>query len=119
MCRFSGAMKQGSRTSCDGGWDSGICARAHLTASYPAELSNGRNIPDELWERVRSSREMSAVTRDSIERYLVEHFGNEDDCPCCCHNSEEAECVREHGEGGCCLVSEYEELDRCCYSSNE
>ena len=62
---------------------------------------------------------MSAMTRDSVERYLVEHFGSEEDCPCCCHKTEDAACVRDHGEGGCCLVSEYEELDRCCYSSTD
>ena len=63
--------------------------------------------------------QLSAITMawDTIGRCLIENFGNEEDCPCCCHNVEEAECVREHGEGGCCLVSEYTELDRCCYSS--
>ena len=112
-------MKRGSRTPCDGDWNSGICAQRAPDRLIPGRISNDRIISDELWERVRSSREMSAVTRDPIERYLIEHFGNEDDCPCCCHNAEEVECVQEHGEGGCCLVSEYAELDRCCYSSDE
>lgn len=58
------------------------------------------------------------MTPEAIERYIIEHLGDEDDCPCCCHNEEEVGCVREHGEAGCCVVSEYAELDRCCYSSD-
>lgn len=58
------------------------------------------------------------MTLEAIERYAIENLGFEDDCPCCCHNKEEVGCVRGHGEVGCCVVSEYPDLDRCCYSSD-
>ncbi len=51
----------------------------------------------------------------SILKALADSFGIEDDCPCCCHYEEEVECVRIHGDSGCCVVSEYAELDHCCY----
>ena len=56
---------------------------------------------------------------DSLLKAVVDNLGNEDDCPCCCHHEKEVECVHDHGDSGCCVVSEYAELDRCCYSSNE
>ena len=52
---------------------------------------------------------------DALLKALAETFGNENDCPCCCHDEEEVECMRDHGESGCCVVSEYTELDHCCY----
>lgn len=55
---------------------------------------------------------------DSLLKVLMENFGNEDDCPCCCHREEEVECVNEHSESGCCVVSEYEEIDRCCENAD-
>ncbi len=54
---------------------------------------------------------------DSLLKALMESFGNEDDCPCCCHHEEEVECVNEHSASGCCVVSEYAEIDRCCESA--
>ena len=52
---------------------------------------------------------------DSLLKALMENFGNENDCPCCCHREEAVECVNEHGASGCCVVSEYDELEHCCY----
>lgn len=47
-------------------------------------------------------------------KILMESIYNANDCPCCCHNEEEIECVNKHSESGCCVVSEYDEIDRCC-----
>ena len=58
------------------------------------------------------------MSLESIEHYIIEHLGDEEDCPCCCHHEEEVACVREHGEGECCVVSELAEVDRCCYISD-
>ena len=50
---------------------------------------------------------------ESLLKALMENFGNEDDCPCRCHLEEEVERVNEHSESGCCVFSEYDELDHC------
>ena len=47
-------------------------------------------------------------------RILMESLYNAHDCPCCCHREEEIECVNEHSKSGCCVVSEYDEIERCC-----
>ena len=52
---------------------------------------------------------------ENPERYTIDHLGEEHDCPCCCHSGEKEECVGEHEENGCCVVSEYDDLDHCCY----
>ena len=52
---------------------------------------------------------------DSLLKALADNFGDEDDCPCCCHLEKAVECVCDHDDSGCCVVSEYAELDHCCY----
>ena len=47
-------------------------------------------------------------------KILMESLYNANDCPCCCHSEEDIECVNEHSESGCRVVSEYDEIDRCC-----
>ena len=55
----------------------------------------------------------------SLLNALIENFGNESDCPCCCHHAEKVKCVNEHSESGCCVVSEYAEIDRCCENAGQ
>ena len=54
---------------------------------------------------------------EAVERYVIENLGNAEGCPCCCYHDEKVICMRDHGKGGCCVVSEYAELDHCCYRS--
>ena len=52
---------------------------------------------------------------DALLKALADTFGYEEDCPCCCHLEKAVDCARDHDDGGCCVVSEYAELDHCCY----
>ena len=63
-------------------------------------------------QAVHSGRKNDRKRRidDSLIKALMENFGNEGDCPCCCHHEEAVECVNEHSESGCCVDSEYAEI---------
>ena len=52
------------------------------------------------------------LDEDSLKNLMVSLY-SPNDCPCCCHYDEEIECVNEHSESGCCVVSEYDEIERC------
>lgn len=43
----------------------------------------------------------------------MQNLSNENNCTCH-HREEDLERVNEHSDSGCCVVSEYDELGKCC-----